>query len=164
MAGRKKVIEMEQNYEFTVPSIFKGISANDAGAELERIRKKYGELKPEHVVAESKKTTSILHDLFQWDNKKAAEQFRLAQAANIIRSIRLVIINEEVKCSVRAFVNVRPADNSPRSYVTIQEAVNNEASYKDLLEQAKTDMERFVRKYSQLKELNAVKAEMLKLL
>ena len=44
----------------------------------------------------------------------------------------------------------------------ITEAIHNDVAYKDLLDQAKDEMTSFVTKYSQIEELNPVKAEMLK--
>ena len=151
-------------YSFNAPELFGKMDAEKAAKELERISLKYGELKPEYVVTESEDEGSVLHSYFTWDDSKAACLWRKQQARTLINSIKVEIKHEEVKVSVRAFVNVREEKRAPRSYVPIYEVMKNEVAYNDLLLQAKDDMQSFVVTYAQLTELNAVKAEMLKVL
>ena len=154
---------METKYKFTIESLYAGkVTADEAAAELERIRKKHGILRPEIVVEESREASAILHRCFQWDDEIAAEQYRKEQARKLIDSIHVVVVNSDVHYSVRAFVNVRPADDEQRSYTPLTEAIHDKKMYADLLAQAKAEMSSFVTKYSQIAELNPVKAEMLK--
>lgn len=151
-----------QKYEFQNPSLWKGVSAETAAAELERIRQKHGILKPELVVEESRSKKAVLHKCFQWDDAKAAEAWRTQQARTLIGNIYVVVTDEQVSCRVRALVNVSTAASPGRSYIPITEAIHDDAAYKDLLAQAKEEMSSFVGKYNQIAELNPVKAEMLK--
>lgn len=153
-----------KEYRFITPSLFSGITAREAASELERIKSKYGILKPETVVKESKDEGAVLHGYFNWDDESAAELYRAQQASDLIRNIRVVITEQKSEYCVRAFVNVRSEGNNTRSYVPLPEALADEEAYKDLLSQAKAEMSSFVSKYSQLEELNNVKAEMLKVL
>ena len=153
---------MAQKYQFITQGLYGKITADRAAAELERIRNKYGTLKPELVVNESRSKRAVLHSIFTWDDAAAAEKWRREQARGLIKNIVVVVNEETVTCTVRAFVNVRPAEGDKRSYTPINEAVLNDVAYKDLLEQSKSEMESFVTKYSQITELNPVKAEMLK--
>ena len=157
-------METENKYQFRNPGLWKGISADKAVAELERIRQKHGTLKPELVVEESKPKRAVLHNCFQWDDSVAAKLWRKQQAADLIRNIVVVVVDENVTCSIRAMVNVARSNDSKRSYIPITEAIHDDAAYKDLLRQAKDEMESFVTKYSQIQELNPVKAEMLKII
>ena len=149
-------------YEFILPRLFAGITADEAAAELERIRQKYGTLDPSLVVEESRHEENVLHKIFCWDDERAAELYRRQQARDLIRNIRVIVTNKNVEVAVRAFVNVRPAEGTYRSYMPTQEVIKNDEAYKDLLEQARNDMEDFITKYAQIEELNPVKAEMLK--
>ena len=151
-------------YEFVTPKLYGKLKPEVAGEELERIRAKYGTLDPALVVNESRDDESVLHNVFCWDDSRAAELWRNKQAGDLIRNIQVVVTNEDVKIAVRAFVNVRSNPEGYRSYMPITEAIKNNEAYKDLLAQAKADMDGFVSKYSQISELNAVKAEMLKVL
>lgn len=138
------------------------MSADKAVKELERIRAKHGTLRPELVVEESKPKRAVLHNCFQWDDTTAAKLWRKQQAADLIRNIVVIVVDENVTCSVRAMVNVARTDDAKRSYIPITQAIHDDAAYKDLLRQSKDEMESFVTKYSQIQELNPVKAEMLK--
>lgn len=149
------------NYKFITPSLWGEVTADEAVVELERIREKYGTLKPEMVVEESKPEGALLHKCFQWDDTKAADLWRKEQARQLIKNITVTVTNDSVSATVRAIVNVVTSESDKRSYVPLIKAIHDEASYKDLLAQAKTDMESFIAKYSQLNELNAVKQAML---
>ena len=73
----------------------------------------------------------------------------------------MVVVNENVTATVRALVNVSTTDDANRSYIPITEAIHDDEAYKDLLRQAKEEMQSFVTKYQQISELNPVKAKML---
>lgn len=153
---------MKQHYEFTYGYAYKGLTADAVGEELERINEHYGQLTPELVLEESRSEDALLHRCFQWDDAIAAEQWRREQARHIINSIKVVVINEDVKIAVRAFVNVSPGPGEYRRFVPMAKVIENKEAYNDLLEQARGDMEDFITKYSQIEELNVIKAEMLK--
>ena len=157
-----KKVEQKKIYSFAVPGIYKGFTAEEAANELDRIKTRYGKLDPEDVVRESVQPDSVLHNVFQWDDTKAAESYRKEQARKLICSIRVEIVNNTIAYNVRAYVNVRENKDESRSYVPIQKAIENDHAYADLLNQSKDEMNAFVIKYSQISELNAVKAEMLK--
>lgn len=148
-------------YSFSVPRLYGSLTAEKAAKELERIKSKYGELKPEYVVKESEDNSSVLHGVFEWDDNEAANGFRVVQAQKLINNIRVEVVYNEVKCNIKAFVNVREQKCTFRSYVPVEEAMKNDFAYKDLLEQSKREMNDFIEKYSQLSELNKVRAEMV---
>ena len=148
-------------FEFVNPSLFKGVSAEKAVEELERIKEKHGELQPEFVVDESRDKDAVLHCCFQWDDTKAAELYRKEQARKLIGNIIVTVEEENVTIKVRNFVNVRIEDNGGRTYIPTREVFNNDVSYNDLLSQAKEDAARFVRKYHQIEEANNAKASLL---
>lgn len=164
--ARKKTRVMKQKteYQFTNPGLWKGLDPEVAVKELERIRKKHGTLKPEIVIEESAPENSVLHQCFQWDDTIAAYLWRKEQARKLITNITVVVVNQDVAYKVRAMVNVARDESVGRSYIPITEAIHDDTAYKDLLNQAKDEMESFVTKYSQISELNPVKAEMLKVI
>lgn len=65
--------------------------------ELETI----GDITPEAVVDLAKNKESVLHDYFEWNNKKAAESYRLQQASGLLRRIDVVVIKGEEKIETR---------------------------------------------------------------
>jgi len=152
---------METKLEYSVKGLYK-VPVEQAKAELDRISELHGgKLNPEDVVAESKSKNSVLHEIFEWDNKKAADKWRIQQARDLIRNIRFVTTNEEVSISGRFYVNVREEPGEIRKYIPVKRALLNETARKDLLQQAKADMEIFCNKYKELEELGKVKAVML---
>lgn len=126
---------------------------------LSAIAQKHGgTLTPEQVLRAAKPKTSPLHHHFQWDDSEAAKQYRLIQAGQLIRRVRLTIEPApDVKLRVRAFVNVTPEaveDESPRGhYVPFQTAMNVPNYREQLLANARRDAETFRQKYSALQEV-----------
>lgn len=54
-------------------------------SELTRIYKRDGDVRASTVVDEARPKDSPIHDQFEWDNRVAGEQYRLAQARRLIR-------------------------------------------------------------------------------
>ena len=67
-----------------------GVKAQDAGEELERIQQFHGKVTPDIVVDEARPIDSPLHNVFEWDDEKAAENYRHSQARVLIRSIEVI--------------------------------------------------------------------------
>lgn len=90
-------------------------------AELRELAEAHGgRLTPDLVVATARaKKGSYLHAQFQWDVKKAAEQYWLDQARALIRRVRVeVTIHEEVVV-VPQFVRDPLKDPSDQGYASI---------------------------------------------
>ena len=58
--------------------------------ELERIYRRDGSLTASVVLKEAAKKNSPLHDHFTWDDSEAAEQWRLVQARNLIKRVKII--------------------------------------------------------------------------
>jgi plasmid replication initiation protein len=80
--------------------------------ELMRLQSSEGRLTPESVVAAARDPQSLLHAYFEWDDHAAGEQWRLAQARRLIRSVRLEITTQTIE--VRAVGYVRDPTATPR--------------------------------------------------
>jgi hypothetical protein len=126
---------------------------------LAGIAKKHGgTLTPDQVLKSAMPKSSPLHHHFQWDDTAAAKQYRLIQAGQLIRRVRLTIEQSpghEIR--VRAFVNVTPEaceDESPRGhYVSFQTAIGIPNYREQLLANARRDAETFKQKYATLEEV-----------
>ena len=143
-----------EHYKFEVPSLFKGLNADDVGAEFKRIKEKHRTINKSLIVEESKNEDSYLHEYFEWDNEKAADKWREEQARLLIKNIKVTVVNETIECSVRAFVHTVTTDCPTRSYVPIQEVINDETAYKDLVSQIERDYGNFKSKYAIIEELH----------
>jgi hypothetical protein len=51
----------------------------------------HGEVRPSILIEAAKPKTSPAHDGFEWDNKKAGNEYRLIQARNWIRRVQVVV-------------------------------------------------------------------------
>lgn len=80
------------------------------GRELLAIQKSQGVIKPETVVKSASNPQSPLHRFFNWDNDDAAQKYREWQARQLIGAVHVIVVGDESKPAVRAFVNVRPVD------------------------------------------------------
>lgn len=78
--------------------------------QLQRIHDEHGELTAALVVEAARPKTSPLHNRFEWDNRAAGEQWRQHQAAELIRSVKVVFreaTETEEAGTVRAYHAVR---------------------------------------------------------
>ncbi|WP_040197199.1 hypothetical protein [Candidatus Soleaferrea massiliensis] len=142
-------------YQWKIPNLY-NIPAQKAGEEIESCKNSEGFITPAAVVEKAKVKTSVIHDCFEWDDRSAAERYRLHQAGELIRNIVAVSVSgsDSQNVAVRAFVNVK--SESERGYKAISAVVENRAEYEYLLDCAKNDMRAFTQKYAALQELREV--------
>ena len=102
--------------------------AQKVGLELEKLRlKKGGAIQPKDVVikAESNKN-SELHKCFEWNNRRAADKYRIEQAKLILRAIVNVVEIDGEKTEIRCFESVQydtGAKRPTRFYVSTADAL-----------------------------------------
>lgn len=139
------------------------IDADKAGRELASIERKEGELTPTVVLERARSANSSLHDHFEWDDSKAAEQHRLTQAGELIRSITVDVSrsNVEPPKPTRAFVSVER--QGERAYVGVQTAMSDAELRRQVLERAKAELRAFRERYADLQELAGIFAAMEKI-
>lgn len=94
-------------YQYKLPGLY-SVPAQTAGEELARIHEKRGSLTPAGIVDESRPEQAPLHPVFEWDDWKAAEEWRKQQAKQLVCCI--VVQQETAKAEtveVRAFEHVQ---------------------------------------------------------
>lgn len=91
-------------------------SINDYLVEL---HKKHGTLTPEIVVEDAKQPASPLHELFDWDKERAATAHWHDVARQLIRNVRVVIVNEGRVLKAPFFVRDPSLDNKQQGYTTV---------------------------------------------
>ncbi len=117
-------------------------------SELERIRRKNkGRLTPANIVAESTPKKAPLHKCFEWDNSKAAENYRREQARKIATSIEIVYLKPDTE----EIISVEPA------YLNTKEGKNQfygtPATIAEEIEQADYVISRIIKSISQQEAL-----------
>lgn len=125
---------------------------NKVGRELEEIRRESedGRLTPEAVVERAKDRRSELHSMFEWDDKRAAERFRLSQARTIIHSIRVLKNTGGAQQVQRLYVHVRKDESAERGYVTIRQASSDEELARQVRVRATQDLRGWLSRYEEL--------------
>lgn len=129
------------------------IDPQRAGRELESIRKADGgELTPQSVVDRARSANSSLHDHFEWDDALAAEQHRLSQAGELIRSITIDVSRSNIEApkQVRAFVNV--VREGRRHYTSTLVALSDGELRAQVLAKAWADLEAWRERHAELTE------------
>lgn len=103
---------------------------------LAAIHERDGELTAEQVVAEAAANPdSPLHTRFEWDNSKAAHQYRLEQARSLIRSYTLTVEDNQV----RRFVYIK----STESYQPFDDVVANTDWRAEMISDFEREAKRF---------------------
>lgn len=128
----------------------KEASPQKIGDALEQICKANGgELTPVKVLDAARDPRHLLHRFFEWDDKVAAEAYRLDQARAVIRLIR--IEDEGTGETPRAFLSV--STDQGKSYRRFSDVRNSDDLREAVLAQAQRDLEAFELRYRTMKEV-----------
>lgn len=127
----------------------------EVARELEAIRKRHrGILRPGDVVEYARDQKTALHELFEWDDGKAAEEYRLEQARQVIRcTVHLI---EDEQPPVRAYVSLQDDRKAGNSYRSIEEVLASPKLREALLSQALREANSWQKRYERLNELKPV--------
>lgn len=87
---------------------------------LIELHKQHGTLTPELVVEDAKQVTSPLHELFDWDKERAATAHWHDVARQLIRNVRVVIVNEGRVLKAPYFVRDPALDSTQQGYTTVE--------------------------------------------
>ena len=136
------------------------VKAEVVGKELEKLKKKNGEVTAGDFVDAARSKESPLHSLLEWDDKKAAEGYRRQQATQIICHLAIEMDDTEETATVRAFMNVADeADNPTRrtgSFIDTQTAFENKETRELILRCAIRELKEIRQKYAKLQELATI--------
>lgn len=101
-----------------------------------------GMLSAVDVVKEAKSESSPLHKHFEWDDTEAATKWREEQARNLIRSVKITVLNEK-PVEFRAFVSLASDRVSGAGYRHIEEVLNNEFMRRQLADEMANTAEKW---------------------
>lgn len=128
-------------------------SAQIVGAELHRLqRESAGALTPGQVLEAARDPRSPLHGSFEWDDRKAAEDYRLMQARWIIGGIREVVATNDGDSLIRVFVNLEDVDDA-RSYVTVARVLSDAELWTQAKAQFLREAQAFQQRYEEFADL-----------
>jgi hypothetical protein len=133
-----------------------------AKKEIDALIKKYdGAVTPKQVVDFARSDKTALHALFTWDDSEAAEKWRLHQARNVLRVTVTMLPNETIPS--RVVVSLMPDRHAGVGYRSMPTVLNDKEKSEQLLKDAMQELTTFKMKYSRLKALVGVFAEIDKL-
>jgi len=142
-------------YEWRADSRFP-VGAQIAAERLSAIKSDRGAITPRYVLDDAASDNSPLHKCFEWNNEKAADNYRLDQARKLIGAIVVAKIDDApVKKETRAFVHSTIEGNQ---YVPIQVAMSRSDMRAETLGRAKQEIAMWRARYaaySEFAELHA---------
>lgn len=117
---------------------------------LGALHQEHGKLTPTIVVTAATDPDSPLHNRFEWDDSTAAHKYRLVQARDLIRSVKVEWVSGPTTEPVRAYHSITRADGC--SYEPIEEIAQDPMTTQILLRQAMRDWKALHRRYKHLDE------------
>lgn len=143
------------------------VNANVVGKEVEKLEKEKGEVTAKDLVDVARSKDSPIHRLFEWDDAKAAEGYRVSQATKVLCALSIVQPDTAEPTTIRAYMNIADeADNPTRrtgKFINTQDAFRSPEKRNLILRVAIRELKELQQKYSKLSELAKVFEEINKL-
>ncbi len=138
------------------PKSHVAIDAQKAGERVEKLREKAnGLLTPAMVVDDARSAKSPLHEAFEWDDDRAAEEYRLSQARHLVACLVVTIdVEGATHAPTRAFVHVKQDED--KGYTSIGHAMSDEDLRAQVLAKAWKELLAWKARYGELQELGRV--------
>lgn len=130
------------------------ISAETVGNVITEIEEKNGTVTKELFLDASRPVDSPTHNLFEWDDKKAGELYRLSISNKIIIQLNVEIesVKGEEKAYVPAFINIRQT-NDKAEYKNIVDALSDQESRELIVKRLKREVEALINRNRHIDEL-----------
>ena len=139
------------------------VSAQKAGEHIEELDLQYGEVTPKILVDDARPEGALMHPLYEWNDSVAAEKYRCNQAKKILSELITVHVSQEeseLEKPVRAFVSVKPR-NETASFRPIVAALSDDETKKQVIANAKLELESYERKYRGIIDIIPILEEMI---
>jgi hypothetical protein len=111
-----------------------------------------GRLDPKDVVDEARDPQSPLHKSFTWNNDEAAEQWRLQQARQLIRSIKIERVENTQETRTVRFVRQYVHDPGQDGYLATEDVAKLPDVRERVLDEMRRDLTRLQSKWDLYKE------------
>ena len=131
---------MKKKYKARKGAKFNSKEAQVIGETIESLKDDKGHITSKSVVEEARNKSSSIHKFFEWDNNKAAEEFRLQQARDLVNHVVEIVIIQGECIEQKSFFSVT-VKNLGKVYVTLKDAVENKDYRKQLLSNAIATLE-----------------------
>lgn len=141
------------------------ISAEVAGERIEQLEQEHGQVNPQILLDDARPEDAVMHSCFEWNDGIAAEKYRLEQSRLILSNLRIVQVEEEEPdrepIKVRAFHNVSDGVKAKGEFHHIDVIKANEDMTRNVINNARTELEIFYNKYVGLCDVCGIMEEFI---
>ncbi len=123
----------------------------DVEAEIVAIYQRDGKLDAHVLVDEARPIDSPLHYEFEWDDSRAAEEYRINQARDLIRRVKITVVSEQRTVKYRAFLNTGDG------YHDTAQVMSSKDLRGAILTRMRADADLFIKRWEQYEELAEAK-------
>jgi hypothetical protein len=156
----KAVKRVAKKFSATEGAQFDKDKAQVYGECLNKIAERNGgKFKPIDVVEEARNPRNPLHSIFEWDNTKAAEKYRVEQARHLINHITVEIKYDNTVRNIKGWFSINETPNEKRMnkiYVNVERVMGEPELRHQVLLSAIEEAEFWKEKYYQYKELSNI--------
>ena len=125
------------------------------GDKLQELRDKHEGLTASIVVDDAKNKDSVLHDAFEWNDSKAAQEWRLHSARNLMRAVVTKDLDSSGEIRYQpAFIFVK-TEEGPR-YETIAIVQSDEELRHQVIQRAFVELTQWKKRYKEYKEFLSI--------
>ncbi len=146
--------------------VISGVPQEVAAAIREAYTEEDGQRLPELVLAKAEAGDERLRGYFEWDDTAAGRAYRLEQAAQLVRRVKVTVLRsaDEAPIKVRAYIARKELPSSEEnigsgSYIAIERVAGQTAYEASVAESIKRDLLRLERKYRDTSMLFAMAEE-----
>lgn len=113
-------------------------------------------LTPENLLDQAKNKSSPLYNLFEWDNNRAGNLWRLQQARVLINEVKVVVNDKTMYAFENVSVTVKDSDASQREYMPIDKIYENPTLREQIVNRALGEVSYWREKYATYNELGNI--------
>lgn len=127
--------------------------AQRVGEEIAALGKNFT---PYDVVEKASSPESSMHQFFEWDDDRAANEYRVHQARSLIQKIKIVVVDtHKDKTETRAFHNVEVviSNKLEHRYVPLREVKASPVLRDQVIQRAFDELKDWERKYKQYQDI-----------
>jgi hypothetical protein len=132
---------------------FNDSEAQIIGSTLEQLKN----FTPRDVVEVARPETSPIHKYFEWDDDKAAEEWRVAQARHLVNRVQIVVKVKDKKITTKAFhsIQIQTGKNTERRYESFK-VISRTRQLKDqVIQKALQELIGWKQRYAQYNDVFA---------
>lgn len=128
------------------------------GEEIRRIDREIGPVTPRVLLEESRPATAPLHEIFEWNDKRAAEKWRGYQAQEAIMCLQVVVKEGSVPIPATAYIVVdEGGDQAGRGHVSMMAVLDDAPRRREFLLKELTTIEGHLRRTEGFAEMEPLR-------